>query len=204
MELQHINVKLYLSNPQAVKLEALVPLFHEWIQNKACEELLIDVADYRHVHSGPGVVLIGHQADYSIDSTDNRLGVRYNRKAALQGSNRDRYSQALRAALQACLRLESDQRLNGAVRFNRREIKLFVNDRMLAPKTGNPAADIEAELRDFGCRVLGNGEFEMKFERNPRSLFGVEITAAKPLDPDEVLARLVSVAKRLKKGVPAG
>lgn len=190
MELQHINVKLYLSNPQAVKLEALVPLFHEWIQNKACEELLIDVADYRHVHSGPGVVLIGHQADYSIDSTDNRLGVRYNRKAALQGSNRDRYSQALRAALRACLRLESDQRLNGAVRFNRREIKLFVNDRMLAPKTGSPAADIEAELRDFGCRVLGNGEFEMKFERNPRSLFGVEITAAKPLDPDEVLARL--------------
>ena len=31
--------------------------------------------------AGPGVMLIGHQADYSVDNTDDRLGVRYNRKA---------------------------------------------------------------------------------------------------------------------------
>ena len=38
--------------------------------------------------------------------------------------------------------------------------------------------------------ALGDGEFEMKFDSNPRSLFGVEVKAAKPLELDEVLARL--------------
>ena len=190
MELQHVNVKLYLRDPQAVKLEALVPVFHGWIQNKVCEELMIDVADYRHVHAGPGVVLVGHQADYSVDNTDNRLGIRYNRKATLEGSNRDRFSQALRAALRACQRLEADEKLSGSIRFNRQEMKLFVNDRMLAPNTGRLADSVEAELSDFFGSAFGENEFEMKFDNRPRSLFGVEVRAAKPLELDEVLARL--------------
>ena len=46
------------------------------------------MADYRHVPEGPGVMLIGHQANYSVDNTDNRLGVRYNRKEPLEGQIR--------------------------------------------------------------------------------------------------------------------
>jgi hypothetical protein len=190
MELQHVNVKLYLRDPQAVKLEALVPVFHGWIQSKVCEELMIDVADYRHVHAGPGVVLVGHQADYSVDNTDNRLGIRYNRKATLEGSNRDRFSQALRATLRACQRLEADEKLSGSFRFNRQDMKLFVNDRMLAPNTGRLTDSVQGELRDFFGSVVGDTEFEMKFDSNPRSSFGVEVRTAKPLELDEVLARL--------------
>ena len=190
MELQHVNVKLYLRDPQAVKLEALVPVFHGWIQSKVCEELMIDVADYRHVHAGPGVVLVGHQADYSVDNTDNRLGVRYNRKATLEGSNRDRFSQALRATVRACQRLEADEKLSGSLRVNRQEMKLFLNDRMLAPNSGRLTDSVQGELRDFFGSVVGDGEFEMKFDSNPRSLFGVEVRTAKPLELDEVLARL--------------
>ena len=57
MELQHVNVKLLVKNPQEVDLEPLIPVFHGWIQDQVCEELLLDVADYRHVYAGPGVVL---------------------------------------------------------------------------------------------------------------------------------------------------
>ena len=46
-----------------------------------------------------------------MDNTDNRLGVRYNRKAALEGNNEDRLKQATRAALTACRRLEEEPRL---------------------------------------------------------------------------------------------
>ena len=64
-------------------------MFHSWIQEQVGEGLLLDVADYRHVHEGPGVILIGYEGNYSVDNTDNRLGVRYNRKAALDGNNQD-------------------------------------------------------------------------------------------------------------------
>jgi len=191
MELQHINVKLYLERPEAVKLEAVVPVFHEWIQQQVCEELLIDVADYRHLHGGPGVVLVGHQADYSIDNTDNRLGVRYNRKADYGESNRDRFSQALHAALRACQRLESEAQLGGMIRFNRRDLRLFVNDRMLASIGSSRNGEVQRELGGFFASVLGGeANFEMRVESEPRRLFGVEVRALAPIDVNGLISTL--------------
>ncbi len=101
MNLQHVNVKLLLANPAEVHLDPLIPVFHSWIQDKVFDELLLDIADYQHVPDGPGVVLIGFEGDYSVDNTDHRLGVRYNRKTPLDGTNQDRLKQAARAALTA-------------------------------------------------------------------------------------------------------
>src|SRR5580693_7012882 len=106
MELQHVNVKLLVQNQGEIDLEPLIPVFHGWIQDQVGEGLLIDIADYRHVDGGPGVVLIGHEGNYSVDNTDHRLGIRYNRKAVLDGNNQDRLKQAAHAALKACQRLE--------------------------------------------------------------------------------------------------
>src|SRR5665213_978483 len=133
MTLQHVNVKLLAKNPEQVDLEPLIPIFHGWIQGQVFEELLLDVADYRHVPAGPGVMVIGHQADYSVDNTDDRLGVRYNRKAPLDGNNQERLQQAARAALIAFQRLETDPRLGGKLRFNGQDLEIFINDRILAP-----------------------------------------------------------------------
>ena len=44
-----------------------VPIFHSWIQAQAVpEHLLIDVADYAHVHNGPGTCLITQVPDGSV------------------------------------------------------------------------------------------------------------------------------------------
>src|SRR5580658_6815669 len=118
MNLQHVNVKLLLQNAKEAKLEPLIPVFHSWIENQNGGELLIDVADYTHVPAGPGVVLIGHEGNYSVDNAGNRLGVRYNRKAAVDGNNQESLAQAARAALLACLRLETEPRLDGKFRFD--------------------------------------------------------------------------------------
>lgn len=189
MELQHINVKLYLEDNRQLKPEDLVPVFHEWVQKQSCEELLIDVADYRHVHAGPGVVLVGHQADYSLDNAGNRFGVRYNRKAFVPGSNRDRFSQALASALRACQRLESDGRLEGRLRFGRKELSLFVNDRRLAPNVEDTRAALKAELREFLGGVLSS-DLEMTSDTDPRSLCGVEVKVANPIEVQSVLRKL--------------
>src|ERR1700693_2074086 len=107
MQLKHVNLKLLLQNPEDANLEPLIPVFHSWIENQNGDELLIDVADYTHVPAGPGIVLIGHEGNYSVDNTGDRLGVRYNRKAKLNGGNQNVLAQATRAALTACQRLQS-------------------------------------------------------------------------------------------------
>jgi len=193
MNLQHINVKLLVENLAAAELYPLLPIFHDWIQNQVCEELLLDVADYRHVHAGPGVVLIGHEGNYSVDNTDDRLGVRYNRKAALEGSNQDRLAQATRAALTACQRLESDTRLNGKLRFNGQELELFINDRMLAPNRAETHQIVEPEFHNFLRKLLGgDGHSLASSNGDPRKLFSVSVTTARPLPVADMLRNLAS------------
>lgn len=191
MELQHINAKLFLQDPAALEPERLVPIFHRWIQEQTREELLLDVADYRHVPAGPGVILIGHEANYSVDNTDDRLGVRYNRKASLAGSNSDRLTQATRAALEICQALESDPSLDGKLRFNGKEVEISVNDRLLAPNNDSTRQALQAELTDFFRKLFTGGEFELKFANgDARRLFSVSVKSARTFTTEQLLAHL--------------
>lgn len=190
MEPQHFNVKLRVQDPAPGTLEALIPVFHGWIQEHACPEQLVDVADYSHVPAGPGVVLIGHEADYSLDGAGHRWGVRYNRKAEVPGGTQERLAQAARAALDACRRLERDASLGGRIRFDGRAIELFVNDRLLAPNTAATRAALEPELKRFCDRLLGGAGYTLAFESEPRRLFGVTVTAAAAVSAEQLLANL--------------
>lgn len=191
MDFEHVNVKLYVDGDESV-LEPLVPVFHRWIVEKPFEELLLDVADYRHVYAGPGVVLIGHQANYSVDNTSNELGVLYNRKTTFGGSNQDRLRQATRAALTACQRLEAEPNLAGKIRFGQNRLEIVVNDRLLAPNVPETKAAFEPELKTF-CAVLFGGEkYSASYEEDPGKRFGVTLRTAQPIPADRLLSNLAS------------
>jgi hypothetical protein len=190
MDLQHVNVKLFVNDPGQIDLEPVVPIFHDWIQRQYCEELLLDVADYRHVHAGPGVIVIGHQADYSVDNSGNRLGVRYNRKAALDGSNQDRLEQATRSALKACQRLESDPRLDGRLHFNGQELQVFINDRLLAPNSDATRKALGSEVSDFFQKLFCGADFSLSHGSDRRSLFSVSVKTSRPFTVTELLRNL--------------
>lgn len=192
MELQHINVKLLVGNPEGMELEPVVPVFHRWIQDRVCEELLLDVADYRHVHAGPGVVLIGHEADYSVDNTDGRLGVRYNRKAVVEGSNQDRLAQATGAALTACRRLEMEPELEGKLRFNGQELEVLFNDRLLVPNRNGTREALSSELRTFFQKLFGGSQYSSQSNPDPRRLFSVSVKTVQVFTLDDLLNNLLS------------
>jgi hypothetical protein len=189
MDFQHVNVKLFVDGTEEA-LEPLIPVFHRWIQEKPFEELLLDVADYRHVCAGPGVILIGHEADYSLDNTDNRLGVLYNRKAALEGTNQDRMKQAARAALNAYQKLEGETGVGGEIRFDGKKIQLFINDRFLAPNNQETRAAFEPELKSFAAALFGGADYSASYESDPRRRFGVTLESSKAIPAGQLLANL--------------
>jgi hypothetical protein len=157
MELQHLRLKLFIDTPERADVapETFIHIFHGWIQDRVCPELLIDVADYSHVHQGPVVLLIGHEADYGIDADEGRLGLYYQRKAPLAGANRDRFQQAYDALISARDRLEADPRFGEMLRFHRGELELSICDRALAPNTPATFAALEGELRACFDQALG-------------------------------------------------
>jgi hypothetical protein len=193
MDLQHVNVKLHIAaNGAEPNLAPLIPVFHNWIQGQVFADLLLDIADYRHVPGGPGIVLIGQDGDYSVDHTDNRLGVRYNRKSPLAGSFQDRLRQAVRSALTAAQRLESEPSLDGKFRFGGREIELFINDRLLAPNTDATRQAAHPDLDAFFKKLFRGSDFSLSYGSDPRRLFTASATSTKPFQVSELISNLAT------------
>ena len=141
-DLVRIGAKLYADDPDVIDLAAYVPIFHGWIQRRILDGVPIDVADYAHVPDGPGVMLIGHEADRSFDLVEGRPGVLYQRKRDGEGTLEQRFAASITAADGIADELEADAGAGG-VSFARDEILLKVTDRRRAP---NDDATLE-ELR---------------------------------------------------------
>jgi hypothetical protein len=186
MNLQHINIKLYLENPESVDLANYGAVFNSWIQEKRLEELLIDVADYLHVHQGPGIMLIGHEADYSLDNRAGRLGLLYNRKAQLEGSTQEKLAQAVRAALTAAQILEKENGLH----FIGSEVQVIVNDRLLVPNTVETFETLRPDIQAFFNRLYNEAEYTLAHLDDPRERLTVNVTTESSFDVDTLLKNL--------------
>ncbi|MCZ2156226.1 MAG: hypothetical protein LC114_20380, partial [Bryobacterales bacterium] len=94
--MQHVNLKLFAEEPYPETITAVIPVFHRWIQQNSLPGLLIDVANYTHVPNGPGVLLIGHEFDISLDQADGELGLLYIRKQPTHESSLESLRSAYR------------------------------------------------------------------------------------------------------------
>src|SRR5262245_7519461 len=111
MEIDRFGIKLFAS-AYMKDIRSLVPVFHGWIQRQTvANHLLLDVHDYSHIHHGPGILLVGHEGNFSIDLADGRQGLFYYRKQHLPGSIEDRLEAILKTTLDACALLETETEL---------------------------------------------------------------------------------------------
>src|SRR5688572_28205585 len=186
MNVQHINIKLFIENTDTVNLADYSAVFNTWIQKHVLDELLIDVADYLHVQNGPGLLLIGHEADYSLDNRAGRLGLLYNRKGQLEGTTQDKLAQAVRAALTAAQLLEKE---NG-LKFNGGEVQVIINDRLITPNKVETFAALEPELKGFFDKLYNDTEYTITNNADPRERFIVNVNAANSYDVETLLKTL--------------
>jgi hypothetical protein len=175
MDAHKLQLKIYLTpeSAQSLDVEALIPVFHRWIKQRNLPELTIDVANYQHVPRGPGVVLIGHGADYFLDEGEGRPGLLHNRKRAGLPAG-ERLGDLARRTLNAALLLEKDLALTGKIRFATNELLFRVNDRLAAPNNDATLAALRPELEAL-CKTLFAGPFELAREGGAKELFAVRI-----------------------------
>ena len=119
--LQRINLKFYLEDPASLSAQEAFRIFNSWIPTTP-DEVLIDVADYSHLDEGPLTLLVGHEANYSLDNHSAELGLLYSRKQPADGDLSARLASAFKAALTACRRLEEEPSLAGKVKFRRGDV----------------------------------------------------------------------------------
>ena len=188
--LQRFSLKIYADPPEAVAPQAVIPVFHRWIRERAGSELLIDVADYTHLVDGPHVLLVAHEANYAIDGSGGRIGLSYTRKQRAGGSLADRLSAGMRALLAAGLRLQQDPEAmpDGRFAFRGDEIAVVANDRLLAPNTVEAAAELRKPVSTLADRLFGDGCRVEPLAASDR--IGFSLKATTPASLDTLLSRL--------------
>lgn len=134
-------------------LEPVINTFHRWIQEKdAVAGMPIDVADYAHVPNGPGILLIGHEADHAVDMAEGPQGYLYNRKRGFDGARatpgagpadleQGDLEEIFRRAIDAAQLLEQAPELGGKLTIGTAKLRIVFNDRLGFP---NDAATFEA------------------------------------------------------------
>jgi hypothetical protein len=188
MDLQKINIKFFIAEPNPVSLEPLIGIFNAWIQ--ASDGDYYDLADYSHVPAGPGVVLVAHDANISIDNNDNRLGLLYNRKRPLAGDNDEKLAAAFTEALAYCRRIEEEPLLRGNIRFRGEEAIVTVNDRLSAPNNDETFTALRPEIEKIARRLFASADFVVEKEPDPRRRFAVRIRAAASVDTQTLTENL--------------
>jgi hypothetical protein len=192
MELQKINVKVFSTEPNKVPLTDFIDIFHGWIQ--ATDGVYHDVADYSHMQAGPGIVLVADDANVSIDETDNRRGLLYSQKSKLSGSNLEKLSAVLRSALENCYRLEEEPALRGKLRFSGNQVEILVNDRLLAPNTGEVFEELRPEIDFLARRLYASTNFTLlRNQEDPRHRLNVTLSTPLSFETKALLNNLQAI-----------
>ncbi len=177
-----VGAKVFAAPGASVDLPAFIPAFHGWIQRASLEGLLIDVADYQHVPDGPGIMLIGHEADRALDMSHGRPGMLYQHKRDDRApSLPDAVRRALRQAALAAAEAERDPALEGGPAFPGDELMVRVTDRRAFPAGAEGSAALERATREvLDGAGLGGGGLVACHDDDPKAAPTVFVTLADP------------------------
>ncbi len=190
MDLQQINIKVFVTEDSHINYENFIKVFNRWMAEGAPDEYL-NYADYSFTHAGPGVMLISPSTNYSIDNARSRHGFLYNRKHKVEGENREKIHQAFVETLQRCLHLEAAEELENAVHLNGAEVLFMINNRHIAPNTQEMFEAIQPDLTTVLEQMYGGDDFTVERpSEDVRERFAVQISARSSKGISDLLANL--------------
>jgi hypothetical protein len=190
MTVQRVGLKLFLSGGGDFPQRELIPVFHRWIrEQRVPDHLLIDVHDYSHVFRGPGILLVAHEGNFSLDWSEDRPGLLYYRKRPAGKGNRIPLKALVEATLRACLLLEREETFDGALRFKTDEFLVSFNDRLLAPNAEDGKRSLGPVVEEFFHGLLPNG-FSMEAEGEPRERLSLRVRSEVSASLEDLLRRV--------------
>lgn len=175
-----IQIKYFVAENSDVDLDLVIPVFHKWIRESAVSGMLIDVADYKHVPDGPGIILVGHDVDYGLELEDG-LGLRHTRKVHRVtdvGELATELRESWAAALSAVNHLSTELELT----FDTQKVEIRLVDRLNAPNTPDTFAAIQEILTNVAQTIHQQTPTLTYQNDDPRHPLTIIATFAKAID----------------------
>ncbi|MFP6687630.1 MAG: hypothetical protein VB934_23120 [Polyangiaceae bacterium] len=175
MQITKATARIYTTKSSLTPSDLRI-LFHEWIQQDALDELLLDVADYSHVPKGPGVLLVAHECYVGFDDADGRFGLSWRARqdalAPAAESWRHAVSRLLVAARTAERRFDKELTFDGA------QLVLGCNDRLHAPHGEASYSALQGALEAVASEVYPGADCKIEPVGEPRQCFRARLSTA--------------------------
>lgn len=175
MDIERFCLKFF-ARPGHVDEARFIPVFHEWIRLKSLPGTLIDVADYRHVPEGPGIMLISHEVNFAMEHGGGQFGLSAQRKSG-SGANHQEWilDLAKRMALFSSL-LQSDARVGSQLQLEGGSFLYLANDRLHAPNTAEAFAAIQPDLEAAASVFYGGQPVTVtRVQNDPRDRLAARV-----------------------------
>lgn len=172
-----ISIKLPVQTPADFALTDLIAVFHRWIRDNALDGVLVDVADYKHVADGPGIMLIGYAGDFSFDLADNQPGLRYTMK---RGWSDATFAGRLRAAWQMTLRAASLLTAESGLTVDVQSVEIGLLDRLNTPNTADVYGVLAADVQQVAAELVGPALTISRLQNDARRPLTIHVQAANP------------------------
>lgn len=181
MDVERFCLKFF-TRDAGVDEACLIPIFHDWIRLKSLPGTLIDVADYRHVPDGPGIMLISHDINYAMEHGGGQFGLSAQRKLGAEGSHRERIVSLIQRMARFGTLLEEGSRLVGSLALEGGRFHYCANDRLRLPNTAASFAAIQPDLQAAAEGLYGNQPVTVtRLENDPRERLTAVVEAAGPV-----------------------
>lgn len=127
-------------------------IFYDWLRLGVLDDVLVDVADYRHVAGGPGFLLIGHECNYQVRLTDNGvLEARCSQKRVF-ANGRCPVAETFTRGVKVCRMLEEH---SGRTRlFDCSRVRVAARDRLSTRRPGFSIEEFAWQVRHSLSREL--------------------------------------------------
>ena len=176
MNLERFCLKFFAHSGAEIDDAIFIDIFHEWIRHKKLGGILLDVADYRHVPDGPGIMLITHEINFAMDYGSGRFGLYAQRKLGRGQNQVNRILELIRATAAFGALLENDPRLTGALKLEAGNFHFISNDRLLAPNRLETFDELRPALHKAAALVYpGQAVSLTRLDNDPRDRLTVAI-----------------------------
>lgn len=181
-DLKNIDVKIFVKDAGGIQCHEFMGVFQRWIQDHTISGVLIDAADYCHMHHGPGVVLVAHEFNVSIDYVDGRMGLLFHYRRPAETTFDERLQSALKQAFNACKLLEEDETLKGRLVFDPSGFQFMAGDRLRAPNDEAAFESLKPLVEQAAAKVYGGDVSAERMPGDARDRLTMHVTATATAD----------------------
>ncbi len=191
MTIERFALKFFARPGAEIDDAIFIDIFHEWIRLRRLSGVLLDVADYRHVPEGPGIMLITHEINFSMDYAGGRFGLFAQRKRGGGLTHQARLLDLVRATAEFGALLEADSRVAGRLSLEAGAFHYLSNDRLALPNSEAGFTAVQPDLVAAAGHVYADQTTTItRIENDPRDRLTILVDSGQSLEMQALLDRV--------------